>query len=218
MLDVQAVILYPLTVSSLQKKVRSIQKLKNMTTDMATDNLTTLLMLGDSLVEWGDWEALLPEIEVINRGIAGEHTEELSTRLVNEIDRVLAVRSEPEYILIMTGTNNLLMGNLYFPVILQSMLPRLIDLCPRSNITLNAIMPMQISMQISGLIVESITAVNKELFDIAKQNGCHFLDMTVPFTEQCLPVTKPCFLNDGIHLATRGYQIWAESIKRHLCR
>ncbi|MCI5118308.1 MAG: hypothetical protein D3913_10180 [Candidatus Electrothrix sp. LOE1_4_5] len=77
---------------------------------MATDNLTTLLMLGDSLVEWGDWEALLPEIEVINRGIAGEHTEELSTRLVNEIDRVLAVRSEPEYILIMTGTNNLLMG------------------------------------------------------------------------------------------------------------
>ncbi|MCI5191846.1 MAG: hypothetical protein D3915_01785 [Candidatus Electrothrix sp. AU1_5] len=36
MLDVQAVILYPLTVSSLQKKVRSIQKLKNMTTDMAT--------------------------------------------------------------------------------------------------------------------------------------------------------------------------------------
>ena len=185
---------------------------------MATDNLTTLLMLGDSLVEWGDWEALLPEIEVINRGIAGEHTEELSARLVNEIDRVLAVRSEPEYILIMTGTNNLLMGNLYFPVILQSMLPRLIDICPRSNITLNAIMPMQISMQISGLIVESITAVNKELFDIANQNGCHFLDMTVPFTEQCLPVTKPCFLNDGIHLATRGYHIWAESIKRHLCR
>lgn len=118
----------------------------------------------------------------------------------------------------MTGTNNLLIGNLYFPVILQSMLPRLIDLCPRSNITLNAIMPMQSSMQISGLIVESITAVNKELFDIAKQNGCHFLDMTVPFTEQCLPVTKPCFLNDGIHLATRGYQIWAESIERHLCR
>ncbi|MCW5212665.1 hypothetical protein VU04_07115 [Desulfobulbus sp. TB] len=183
-----------------------------MTTDMTTDNLTTLLMLGDSLVEWGDWEVLLPEIKVINRGIAGEHTEALSARLVNEIDGVLAVRSEPEYILIMTGTNNLLMGSLYFPVILQSMLPRLIDLCPRSNITLNAIMPMQFS----GLTLESIRAVNKELVDIAKQNSCRFLDMTVPFTEQCLPVTKPCFLNDGVHLATRGYNIWAESIKKHL--
>ncbi|MCW5208909.1 hypothetical protein VU10_01625, partial [Desulfobulbus sp. US1] len=88
----------------------------------------TLLMLGDSLVEWGDWESLLPEMQIINRGIAGEHTEELSARLVNEIDAVLDAGTEPDYILLMTGTNNLLMGSPYFPVILGSMLPRLTDL------------------------------------------------------------------------------------------
>jgi len=169
-------------------------------------------MLGDSLVEWGDWEVLLPELQVINRGIAGEHTEELSARLVSEIDTVLADGSAPEYILIMTGTNNLLMGNPCFPPILGSMLPRLLDLCPESIITLNSIMPMQVQ----GLKQETIQATNEELRTVATQSRCRFLDMTTPFTEQCLPITKPCFLDDGVHLATRGYRVWAEAIQQHL--
>jgi lysophospholipase L1-like esterase len=182
-----------------------------MTTQTA-QTAKTLLMLGDSLIEWGDWESLLPEMQIINRGIAGEHTEELSARLVSEIDAVLDAGTEPDYILLMTGTNNLLMGSPYFPVILGSMLPRLTDLCPNSNITLNSLMPMQIR----GLVQESITAANNELRDTAQQSGCRFLDMTGPFIEQCLPVTKPCFFNDGVHLATRGYQVWAGAIKKHL--
>ncbi len=182
-----------------------------MTTQTA-QTAKTLLMLGDSLVEWGDWESLLPEMQIINRGIAGEHTEELSARLVSEIDAVLDAGTEPDYILLMTGTNNLLMGSPYFPAILGSMLPRLTDLCPNSSITLNSLMPMQLR----GLAQESITAANNELRDAAKRSGCRFLDMTGPFTEQCLPVTKPCFFNDGVHLATRGYQVWAGAIKRHL--
>ena len=171
----------------------------------------TLLMLGDSLIEWGDWESLLPDLQVINCGIAGEHTEELSARLASETDAVLAQGAEPEYILIMTGTNNLLMGNVHFPAILTSMLPRLTCVCSGSIITLNSIMPMQIQ----GLPQESIHATNNELRKVAEQSKCCFLDMTTHFTEQCLPVTKPCFLNDGVHLATRGYQVWAQAIQGH---
>ena len=168
----------------------------------------TLLMLGDSLIEWGDWEVLLPQLQVINRGIAGEHLEELSARLIQEIDAF----PEPDYILIMSGTNNLLMGSPHFSAIFASMLPRLAAFCPKSRISLNSIMPMRIQ----GLAEESINAVNQELQAIARQSDCRFLDMTQPFTEQCLPITKPCFFNDGVHLATRGYQVWAEEIRLHL--
>lgn len=169
---------------------------------------STLLMIGDSLIEWGDWDILLPELEIINRGIAGEHTEELSARLIREIDDI----REPDHILLMSGTNNLLMGSPYFPAILASMLPRLAGLCPKSVITLNSIMPMRIK----GLAEETVTAINQELRDVAERSGCRFLDMTKAFTEQCLPITKPCFMNDGVHLSTRGYQVWAGEIKRHL--
>ena len=43
-----------------------------------------ILMLGDSLVEYGDWRKLLPGLSVINRGISGETLMELSVRLADE--------------------------------------------------------------------------------------------------------------------------------------
>lgn len=169
----------------------------------------TLLMLGDSLVEWGDWEELLPTIQVINRGIAGEHVEELAARLAAEIETA----PDPDHILIMAGTNNLLMGNHFFPAIFRSMLPRLSSICPDSVITLNSIMPMNLP----GLAIE-IAETNKELQAVADQADCLFLDMVPPYTEQCLPITRPCFLADGFHLSTLGYQVWADEISRHLAK
>ena len=167
----------------------------------------TLLMLGDSLVEWGDWQELLPTIRVINRGVAGEHVEELAARLTAEIETA----PDPDHILIMAGTNNLLMGNRFFPAIFRSMLPRLSSLCPDAVITLNSLMPMSLP----GLSVE-IAEINKELLDVADQSDCLFLDMVPPYTEQCLPITRPCFLPDGVHISTLGYQVWANEIRQHL--
>jgi len=169
--------------------------------------IQTLLMLGDSLVEWGDWQELLPTIQVINRGFAGEFVEELAARLNTEIETA----PDPDHILIMAGTNNLLMGNRFFPAIFRSMLPRLSSLCPDSGITLNSIMPMSVA----GLS-EVIAETNQELRVIADQSDCLFLDMVPAYTEKCLPITRPCFMADGVHLSTLGYQVWADEIKRHL--
>lgn len=163
-------------------------------------------MLGDSLVEWGDWPDLLPAVQVINRGIAGEDVEGLSARLAEETDI-----PAPEHILIMSGTNNLLMGNTFFPSIFRSMLPRLAALCPESEITVNSLMPMALP-GLPDLVAEA----NKTLKKISIDSGCRFLDMTGPYTEQCLPITRPCFLADGVHLSTLGYQIWAGEIASHI--
>ncbi|WP_417912541.1 GDSL-type esterase/lipase family protein [Candidatus Electronema sp. TJ] len=167
----------------------------------------SLLMLGDSLAEWGDWDTLLPELTVINCGRAGELTEELSARLFDEIDRV----PEPDCILLMSGTNNLLMGSLHFTAIFQTLLPRLVLLCQQSAVFVNSILPMTAH----GMSKETLAAVNCELRTAAESSGCLFLDMTGPFTEQCLPITRPCFLSDGVHLSTLGYQVWAAEIRRH---
>lgn len=170
--------------------------------------MKTVLMLGDSLIEWGDWEVLLPEYNVINKGVAGEEVEGLSVRLADEA----MAAGTPEHILIMAGTNNLLMGNLFFPAIFTTMLVRLQQLCPGSIITVNAILPMDIP----DLDRETINKANQELGQITKNAACCFLDMDSAYTTHCLPITKPCFLDDGVHLSTRGYQVWAREINDHL--
>ncbi len=166
----------------------------------------TLLMLGDSLVEWGDWDTLLPELHVINRGKAGELCEGLSARLFDELEQA----PEPDFILLMSGTNNLLFGSPHFTAMFQTMLPRLRLFCGTSTVFVCSILPMTAP----GLSKESLAAINQELRDAAEASGCRFLDMTAPFAEQCLPITKPCFLSDGVHLSTLGYQIWAKEIRR----
>ncbi len=166
----------------------------------------TLLLIGDSLIEFGDWPALLPGVNVINRGVAGETVEDLAVRIGDEV-----TRAEADAILIMCGTNNLLMGNHYFPAIYRSMLPRVLGLCPETNLTLTSMLPMALPWP--GR--EDIARVNRELESICRETGCAFLDMVKPFEHYCLPITQPCFLNDGVHLSTRGYQVWAREIAIH---
>lgn len=166
-----------------------------------------LLMLGDSLVEWGDWGKHLPGVAVINRGIAGEMTEELSNRLMDEIDAC----PEPDAVLIESGTNNLLFGYMFFPAILTSMLQRLRLCYPHAPLILCSLMPMPI------VAAHDLEQVNQELAQAAAAtDNCVFLDVVGPFREQCLPITHPGFLNDQVHLSTRGYQVWAGAITRCL--
>ena len=73
--------------------------------------MITLLMLGDSLVEWGDWQRFLPGVAVVNRGLAGEMTSELAARLHDE----MADCPAPDAVLVQSGTNNLLFGDLLVP-------------------------------------------------------------------------------------------------------
>ena len=60
--------------------------------------MITLLMLGDSLVEWGDWQRFLPGVAVVNRGFAGEMTGELRiTREACSGDSWKMLRSAPRH-------------------------------------------------------------------------------------------------------------------------
>jgi lysophospholipase L1-like esterase len=169
--------------------------------------MINLLMLGDSLVEWGDWSKHLPNVAVMNRGIAGEMTEELSARLIDEIEE----HPDPDAVLIQSGTNNLLMGYMFFPSIFATMMQRLRLCYPQTPLILCSLTPMPAAP------LHEIEQVNRELAQVAAATeNCVFLDLVGPFTEQCLPITHPGFLADQVHLSTRGYQVWAGEIDRCL--
>lgn len=171
--------------------------------------MKTILMLGDSLVEWGDWEQLLPEYTTINRGRAGETTEGLAARLFDELNSV----PDPDAVLLQSGTNNLLLGFPHFPAVHSGMVPTIRSFYPTTPIIITSLMPMPIVPS------NELTAVNDQLREVAEATEhCFFLDMVPPFTQYCLPITQPGFLNDQVHLSTRGYQVWAKAIRQQLER
>ncbi len=169
--------------------------------------MTTVLMLGDSLIEWGDWNTLLPQYMVINRGMAGETTEGLAGRLLDELNQ----QDEPDALLLQSGTNNLLMGNPHFPAIYSSLVPTIRSFYPHAPILISSLMPMPVVAE------HVLKKVNQELREVAEAtDNCYFMDVVPPFLEQCLPITHPGFLADQVHLSTRGYLVWAAEIERNL--
>ncbi|MGI6656462.1 MAG: GDSL-type esterase/lipase family protein [Desulfobulbus sp.] len=169
--------------------------------------MTHLLMLGDSLVEWGHWERLLPEIRVTNRGRAGEMTEELAARLHDELDDC----PDPDAVLVQSGTNNLLMGYVFFPAIMATMLERIRFTLPAPPIIVCSLLPMSI------VNATKIAEVNQELAQAtAAIERCTFLDLALPFSQKCLPPNPSGFLADQVHLSLWGYQVWADEIRRCL--
>lgn len=162
-------------------------------------------MLGDSLVEWGDWDDLLPDYRIINRGFAGETVGVLSGRLAIEVERV----DDPDRVIILSGTNDLLMGDQSFTAVFETMLPRLNQLCPESDIIVIGLAPMQ-------MVLDLVEDMNSSLKDIVEESGCRYLDIVEPFNLYCRPIGNPCFFTDGVHFSPHGYRVLAEAIREVL--
>ncbi|MHB8810800.1 MAG: GDSL-type esterase/lipase family protein [Desulfobulbaceae bacterium] len=170
--------------------------------------MENILLLGDSLIEYGDWSSLLPEYRIMNRGIAGETAGELAARLGRELDP----DSDPRHIIILSGTNDLLMGDATFPAVFETMLPLLRQFCPEAVVAVVGLAPMTVP----GLVAARICQANRALSAAALSAGCSFLDPAAEFALHCRPRGNPCFLMDGVHLSPHGYRILANIIRSHL--
>ncbi|MDW7773486.1 MAG: GDSL-type esterase/lipase family protein [Desulfobulbaceae bacterium] len=168
----------------------------------------TVLLLGDSLIEYGDWHELLGGYHVVNRGMAGETVGGLSARLGWETERT----ADPDHILIMSGTNDLLMGDRNFSAVFATMLPRLKLLEPDADISVVGIAPMRLP----GLHEELLQGINCTLRETVLQAGCRFVDIVSCFHLHCRPVGNPCFLMDGVHFSPHGYKVLAAAVREHL--
>ena len=144
-----------------------------------------ILMLGDSLVEWGDWETLLPEIKVLNRGRAGEFLAELSCRL----DEELAASPGQDAILLQSGTNDMLSGDAGFPVIYTTMLPRLRLMAGGCPIILCSLAPMPV------IPVPRLRSVNQQLQNLAAGGGRLFFSRSGWALYRAVPAHHPSWFS-----------------------
>ena len=162
-----------------------------------------LLLLGDSLFEFGNWNALLPDFFVMNRGIAGETLGELSWRLADE----LMESPGQDAIVLQSGTNDVWNQEPTYPAVWHTFLPRLRALadCP---IVVCGLAP-------GGLApLARIRELNQEVARLAERTAdCVFLDLVPPLlaAREADPA-HPLFLGDGVHFSAAGYKVWASAL------
>lgn len=165
-----------------------------------------LMMLGDSLIDYGEWHRRMQGYRVVNLGVPGERAEELRRR-IDSLPPKTSSTDQPAAIVIMSGTNNIAFGDLRFVDVFRPAVTALQHRYPDARILLTSLLPYRLS----GLI-DDIHTVNEQMKTICAETGCRYFDLYSEFEKS----SERLFDYDGVHLSNRGYRLWAAALDRLL--
>lgn len=151
---------------------------------------------------------------VYNRGISGDTSDRLLERL-----KCNALNITPKNLVILIGTNDI--GKDIPPEYtlknIQDILSVTHEVCPNTNVILQAIYPVNSRMSLTARQMvgkrsnKKILALNEELHNIAVENKAHWLDLTKCLSDKKGRLAKE-YSYDGLHLNAQGFKVVAEKI------
>mgnify|MGYP006280160085 CR=1 FL=1 len=174
------------------------------------DTRNEIIFLGNSITDNAEWSELFGNPDVKNRGIGGDDTGGVLERLEE------VVRSEPEKIFLMIGTNDLSAGKTVEQIVsnYRLILRRIGEASPGTEIFIQSILPTDDDVHIHRPNSD-IMQINKELQRIAGELGLTYIDLFTPFAtgENKL---DPDYSLDGLHLNGDGYLLWKEIVGKYV--
>ncbi len=167
----------------------------------------TVVFLGDSITQGGDWETWFPELNTLNFGIGGSTSEDILHRL----DTVVA--AEPDEIVLLVGTNDFGMRRNVESLVrnVQSILVDLRRDLPGSRLLVQSIMPR------GREFADRIREANIHLRQFSATVHAQFLDLWPAMALDDGEI-NPRFSDDRLHLTEAGYEIWLSELRPALVR
>lgn len=163
----------------------------------------SIVQFGDSLTEWGPWSQLLPELNLVNCGVAGETTADMLQRVEHTLEL------QPHLVLVMAGINDLAQGET-----VDQVFSRYRTMLQRWRAAEIAVV-VQSTLFVGSRIQELnplVEQLNQRLQALCIQMGCRYVDLTsVLCPGSFLP---PHLSDDELHLNEQAYQCWAKQIRK----
>ena len=167
-----------------------------------------LLFIGDSLIEYFDWQERFPKDIVYNFGVSGETVEGLYAR----IEVIFSQIEEPDLVFIMSGINNLAMGDRTFVTTYRKIVRVLKERYPSSRIFAQSLLPVLFPW-ISN---DDVRDMNRQLKKMAEEEDVSCLDIHSLFLDERGKPVKEYLLDDGVHVSEQGYRVWSREVEKHL--
>jgi len=170
-----------------------------------------VVFLGNSITEMGNWQMLLNDTTILNRGIGGDVSFGVLSRLHEITGR------KPSKIFLMIGINDI--GNdVPVNVIAENcdkIIARIKQESPDTRIFLQSVLPVNASnphfpKQYDKM--KHIAQLNKLLSETAKSNKITFVNLFPLFLQKGSLNAE--YTTDGLHLNDKGYKVWVEYIKK----
>ena len=169
-----------------------------------------VVFVGSSSIRMWDLEKSFPAENYLNRGFGGSQICQ-STHYFD----VLVARHKPRLVVFYAGDNDIAGGKSPEQVHkdFRAFAEKLTEKLPEAKLVYIAIKPSVARWQLADKMREANKLIAAEC---GKHENFSFMDVwPVMLNDQGEP-RKDIFLDDGLHLNDRGYQLWAELIHQHL--
>jgi len=175
--------------------------------------------VGCSITEFGKWNELLNDMNIINRGIAGDN----SFGLLNRIDDIINL--QPSMLLISTGINDIA-KDISTQVTVDNILglaKKLKESSPRTKILVHSILPTNASNRLNKDELKShynkndkVVESKKILEQKSREKDFIFIDLYSSFNDTNGNLKLEFGDKDGLHLNAHGYKLWSDILKRNV--
>ena len=170
-----------------------------------------VVFFGNSITRASSFERYFPNVKICNLGYPGDNTEGMSLR-VNQIKVV-----NPEKVFVMAGINGLqAQTEEVFTEKYATMVDSIKQAVPKAKIYLQSILPVNPSMEAGKVFnKEKIAKCNENVRNIAEQKGCVYVDLYKLYAVDGIMPKE--LTPDGVHLFPKGYDRWANEIRKYIC-
>ncbi len=182
------------------------------------DNLplvkNSIVFLGNSITDSGEWFEFLGNKKCLNRGISADHTLGILLRL----DAI--TKLQPKKLFIMIGVNDLSLNMTVDEITAnyRQILDRVKSETPRTKVFIQSVLPVNpaTGMALSHtnrtpLIIE----LNGRLRGLAGEYGHTWIDLFSLMADENNHLRRSYSI-DGLHLTWEGYRVWTEAIRPYV--
>ena len=173
-----------------------------------------IIMLGNSLTDGAEWNELLDNPHVKNRGIVGDIVQGLYERMEP------IVKGKPRKIFIMSGVNDVSHGVTGDSIAraTEKLIMLIKRRSPRTQIYLQSMLPFNNKVREWKYLKEREQVVvdgNRALEQVAKRQGVTWINLYPLFVDE-RGLLKAEYTNDGLHLLGPAYLVWRDAIKPYV--
>ena len=170
-----------------------------------------IVFLGNSITDGGEWNELLANPRVKNRGISGDR----SSWMLDRLDPI--VGWQPRKLFLLIGTNDLAAGTPAAEVVanVRKIVERFQSESPRTKLYVQSVFPVNDSFKKyaakHGRHDADIVAVNKGLQALCAEKGIVYIDLWTLLADKNGKL-RADLTNDGLHLMGEGYIVWRDAV------
>ena len=172
-----------------------------------------IIMLGNSLTDGAEWNELLRNPHVKNRGIVGDIVQGLYERM----ERIL--EAKPRKTFILSGVNDVSHGVDGDSIgrAMEKLIVLIKQRCPHTKIYLQSMLPFNTDVQMWKLLKDREQVVidgNRAMEEVCKRQGVTWINLYPLFVDKNGKLRED-LTNDGLHLLGPGYLIWRDAIWKY---